>query len=80
MTSEPGEISWRRQLGRKVSLRFRVHGDPAHPWSEAVGVVQTVDGDGTDARLTVVTRRGEARVVAVRDVVACKLLSAENGR
>lgn len=63
---------WRRRLGRKVSLRLNLHDDPAHPFSEAIGMVSAVEGDDESARVSVVNRRGETSSFAVVDVVAAK--------
>ncbi len=72
--SSPAQEPWRDHLGRKVSVRFRVHDDPEHPWSEAVGVIQAVFDPGTDdARLSIVSRRGDIREIRVENVVAYKL-------
>jgi hypothetical protein len=75
---EPSELHdadvWRGQIGRKASMRLRNPGDPAHPFTEAVGVVQSVEPDDRGAvRLKLVTRRGEARVAAVADILAAKI-------
>lgn len=66
---------WHELLGRKVSVRFRLHGDASYRFSEAVGVVQAVApaGDGTQV-VSILKRRGEIVEVAARDVLACKLL------
>jgi len=63
----------RKNLGRKVSIRFRLHTDPAHPFSEAVGMIQSVtsDAEGIDS-VTIVNRRGEVSSVPVNDIVAGK--------
>jgi hypothetical protein len=65
---------WRRQIGRKTSMRLRHHGDPAHPFTEAIGVVQSVDADrdGT-VRLKLITRRGELKTTAIADILAAKV-------
>jgi hypothetical protein len=65
---------WRSHLGRKASMRLRLEGDPAHPFTEAVGVVQSVrtDDSGT-GRLVVVNRQGEQREVMLSDVLAAKV-------
>jgi hypothetical protein len=66
---------WHSLLGRKVSVRFRLHGDPSHRFSEAVGVVQAVGpASGGDAVVSILKRHGEVVEVAARDVLACKLL------
>jgi hypothetical protein len=63
-------------LGRKVSLRYRLHDDPQHPFSEAIGVVSSVAGDPGEQELTVLSRRGGATRVAVADVLAAKVFPA----
>jgi hypothetical protein len=69
--SSPG--AWKALLGTKVSIRYRLHGDESHPFSEAIGMVQSValDNDG-NAILTVVNRRGEASSMALDDILAAK--------
>ena len=71
------EREWKKHLGRKVSLRYRLHGDPSHPFSEAIGLVQSV-GAGEDGvvRVTIVNRRGEVTSVVTSDVLAAKVFSA----
>lgn len=73
MATEPladaSEAAWRALLGRKVSVRFRVHDDPAHPFSEAIGMVQKV----TDGHVEIVNRRGEVARFALEDFVAGKV-------
>jgi hypothetical protein len=64
---------WRSHLGRKVSIRFRLHDDPAHPFSEAIGVVRAVRGEQAAEQIEILTRRGEVATVAVADIVASKL-------
>ncbi|MGH2820813.1 MAG: hypothetical protein ACRDJ5_09180 [Actinomycetota bacterium] len=60
-------------MGRKVSLRYALHGDPQHPFSEAIGVLQTVGpADGGDC-LTIVDRGGDTKRIPVDDVLAAKL-------
>ncbi len=67
---------WTQLLGRKVSIRYRLH-DGDHAFSEAIGVVQSVTPPGEDAaRVTVVNRRGEARSVPIEDIVTTKVFSA----
>jgi hypothetical protein len=67
-------VVWKSFLGRKVSMRLRHHGDPEHPFTEAIGVVQSVrtDADGA-ARLVIVDRRGAEHVHALADVLAAKI-------
>ena len=66
------EQDWRRALGRKVSLRYRLHDDPEHGVSEAVGFVQSVDHDDV-VRVSIVNRRGEVTRVPLDDIEAAKL-------
>jgi hypothetical protein len=62
------EATFRSLIGRKISVRYRLHDDPEHPHSEAVGMVASV-GDGV---VSVVNRRGEMSVFAIDDVIAGK--------
>ena len=65
---------WRRYLGRKVSLRYRLHGDAEHPFSEAVGMVASVRAEPERrAEIDVVNRRGVASTVPLDDVMAAKV-------
>lgn len=67
--------AWERLLGARVTMRYRLGGDPAHPFSEAAGVVRSVGRDDAGAaHVEVVTRRGEVRSVPLADVVAAKAL------
>jgi len=65
---------WRKCLGRKTSMRLRLRGDPRHPFTEAIGVVQAVRPGASGAGvLVLVNRRGEEREVALDDVLAAKI-------
>lgn len=64
----PSTAEWRALLGRKVSVRIRLHDDPRHPFSEAIGIVQKV----ADGRIEIVNRRGEVTGFAEADFVAGK--------
>ena len=68
----PPVLEWRTLLGRKVSIRYRLHGDPQHPFSEAIGVVMSVADSDQGEQITIVTRRGDEVVVGVQDVLAQK--------
>jgi hypothetical protein len=70
---EPGAVDWKQRLGRKVSVRFRIHGDPAHPFSEAVGVVSSVTKEHGAEVVTIVDRRGGITEVPAPDLLASKL-------
>ena len=55
-------------------MRLRNSGDPTHPFTEAVGVIQSVERDEDGAfRLKLITRRGEARAAAIVDILAAKI-------
>jgi hypothetical protein len=72
--SEPGTaLDWNGHLGRKVSVRYRLHGDPIHPFSEAVGVVASVTADGAAEVVTVIDRRGKAIAIPAPDLLAVKV-------
>ena len=63
----------KENLGRKVSIRYRLHDDPAHSFSEAIGMIQSVTSDpqGVES-VAIVNRRGEVSTVPVNDIVAGK--------
>jgi ribosome maturation factor RimP len=66
--AEPPQ-DWKPYLGRKISIRFRLHDDPEHPFSEAVGVVASVGDD----ELMLTKRTGESVVVSTSDILAAKV-------
>ena len=68
------EEDWRRALGRKVSLRYRLHDDPAHAFSEAIGVVMRVAGSSDDETVGIVKRTGQVVDIPARDIVAAKII------
>jgi ribosome maturation factor RimP len=77
VSSEPYErldsaTDFKQYLGRKVTLRYRLHDDAAHPVSEAVGVVMSVEHQSGRQRVVILTRGSERRVVPVDDVMAGK--------
>jgi hypothetical protein len=67
--AEPPE-DWTPYLGRKVSIRYRLHDDPDHTFTEAVGVVQSVDPSGS---ISIATRSGKVVTVASKDISAAKV-------
>jgi hypothetical protein len=69
LTAPRSADEWRALIGRKVSVRYTLHDDPEHPFSEAIGVLQSVTG----ARLRILRRRGEVVDVALDDVLAAKV-------
>jgi hypothetical protein len=74
-TPSPGQSAagWTDRLGRKVSLRYRLHGDPAHPFSEAVGVVASISLEAPAEIVTIIDRRGRPVEIPVSDVLAVKV-------
>ncbi|HEV3472543.1 MAG TPA: hypothetical protein VG408_04975 [Actinomycetota bacterium] len=47
-----------------------MHGDPQHPFSEAIGVVARVSADS----LSILNRKGETVTVDFADVIAGKVM------
>jgi hypothetical protein len=66
-------MDWPGRLGRKVAVRYRLHGDPLHPFSEAVGVVAAVTADGGAEVVTIIDRRGKAISIPAPDLLAVKV-------
>ncbi|HJR45148.1 MAG TPA: hypothetical protein VJ927_06040 [Actinomycetota bacterium] len=64
---------WKAHLGRKVSIRYRLHGQD-HPYSEAIGVVSgvVVADDGSQI-VSILTRTGSSKAIAAPDILAAKL-------
>jgi len=59
-----------QHLGEKLSILFRIEGDPEHPYSEVVGLLQRVTVDEAGARTLAVCRRdGSVVEVAEADVI-----------
>jgi len=56
-----------------VSVRYGNRSDPLHPFSEAIGIVAQVAGDAPEATVSIITRRGETRLVVVEDVIVAKI-------
>ena len=63
---------WRALLGRKISIRYALAGDPGHPFSEAIGVISGVS-ETDDPMITILGRTGEAVQVRGSDVLAGKV-------
>jgi hypothetical protein len=68
--TEPG---WRSLLGRKVSVRYKLHDDPDHPHSEAIGVVMAVREDDSGEFVSLLDRKGRITEIAAADVLARKI-------
>lgn len=61
----------------RISVLYRIHDDPEHPFSEAVGVVQSVGAgsSGEGPVLEVLRRDGHLVRVPGRDLVTFKRLN-----
>ena len=68
------EADWKRCLGRRVTLRYRLRDDSEHPFSEALGTVQSVSSDERDVVVSLVDKRGEVRAVRLNDIEAAKVM------
>jgi hypothetical protein len=67
-------------LGERVSMLFKIEGDPEHPFSEVVGVLMRVtDAGGPDATYSVIRRSGEVVEVRQDKVMALKLMPSGGG-
>jgi ribosome maturation factor RimP len=64
---------WTPFLGRKVSIRFRLEGDPQHEFSEAIGVIQSVTDTDGGQRIEIVKRRGQVVSVPAPHILAAKM-------
>jgi ribosome maturation factor RimP len=67
------EDDWRRCLGRKVSLRYRLPASSDTPFSEAIGVVASVDSSESGPQVAILNKRGETRLVPLADIEAAKI-------
>ena len=68
------------RLGEKISVLFRIEGDPDHPYSEVVGLLQRVAVDRSGARTLAVCRRdGSVVEVAEADVIRMKFIPIRSG-
>lgn len=75
--SSPGLES---RLGEKLSILFRIAGDPDHPFSEAVGLLQRVAANAAGVRVLHVCRRdGSVVEVAEDDIVRLKFIPIRPG-
>ncbi|MGI8425687.1 MAG: hypothetical protein ACR2FO_02350 [Actinomycetota bacterium] len=69
----PSELS-EANLGDRVSILYRIHGNADYPFSEVVGVVQRVERGGPRPIYQVCRRTGELVPVPADDVVKLRLL------
>ena len=75
-----GDSDFTRRLGEKLSILFRIEGDPDHPYSEVVGLLQRVDVNEAGARTLAVCRRdGSVVEVAEADVIRLKFIPIRSG-
>ena len=63
---------WRALLGRKISIRFALSGDPEHPFSEAIGVISAVSDD-EQPKIEILDREGKSIEVRASDVLQGKV-------
>jgi hypothetical protein len=66
---------WRALLGRKISIRYALAGDPGHPFSEAIGVISAVS-EGEQPTITIMGRAGQTTDVRASDVLQGKVFPA----
>ena len=71
-TPDP-EKGWPNALGRKVSVRLRLHGDPNHSHTEALGVVRSVREAEGGFDIELVTRSGRDVSFTSADVTHVKV-------
>ena len=75
-----GDPDFQRRLGEKLSILFRIEGDPDHPYSEVVGLLQRVAVNEAGARTLAVCRRdGSVVEVAEADVIRLKFIPIRSG-
>jgi hypothetical protein len=75
-----GDPNLKGRLGEKISILFRIEGDPDHPYSEVVGLLQRVAVDESGARtLAVCQRDGSVVEVAETDVIRLKFIPIRSG-
>jgi len=74
------EADLKGRLGEKISILFRIEGDPDHPYSEVVGLLQRVAVNEAGARTLAVCRRdGSVVEVAEADVIRLKFIPIRSG-
>ena len=55
-------------------MRYRLHGDAAHPFSEAIGMVASVRSElASGGEIDIVNRRGVLSTVPLDDIVVAKV-------
>jgi hypothetical protein len=63
---------WHALLGRKISIRYALAGDPEHPFSEAIGVISSVS-ERDQPTITILGRDGKTREIAASSVLQGKV-------
>lgn len=63
---------WRALLGRKITIRYALAGDPEHPFSEAIGVISAVS-EAEDPTITIIGRQGTTTHVRSSSVLQGKV-------
>jgi hypothetical protein len=63
---------WRALLGRKISIRYALAGDPEHPFSEAIGVISALS-EGAHPTITILGRDGKKVEVATSSILQGKV-------
>ena len=63
---------WHALLGRKISIRYALAGDPEHPFSEAIGVISSVS-EGDQPTITILGRDGKMVEVDAPSVLQGKV-------
>lgn len=63
---------WRALLGRKISIRYALKGNPEHPFSEAIGVISAVT-QGADPTISIMGRDGHTTEVGSSSVLQGKV-------
>jgi hypothetical protein len=56
-----------------VSLRYRLPPPSDSPFSEAIGVVASVESTESGPSVAILTKRGETKVVPLADIEAAKV-------
>ena len=77
-TDPPPQLS-EENLGQKVSAYFRVRGDPEHPFSEVVGLLQGIDRSSGGVVYRIARRSGEVVEIDVADIVKLKMVPPSAG-
>ncbi|MGH2772084.1 MAG: hypothetical protein ACRDIU_02955 [Actinomycetota bacterium] len=77
-TDPPRRLS-EENLGEKVSAYFRIHGDPEHPFSEVVGLLQAIDRSSGRTVYRITRRSGEVVEVPEADVLKLKMVPPPAG-